>query len=119
MNLGKLGTLGEDRAAAYLKLRGWKIVDRNYSCRFGELDIIAQRGNILAFVEVKLRSEDSLYSGREAVTAAKQKRIISTAELWLSQNETELQPRFDVIELARDRSGRVRIVHIEDAFQVE
>ena len=118
MNLGKLGTFGEDRAAVYLKLRGWKIVERNFSCRFGEIDIIAQKGGFIAFVEVKLRSEGSFYSGREAVTVTKQRKIIAAAECWLSQHETDLQPRFDILELTRDRSGRIKTDHIEDAFQI-
>lgn len=118
MNLGKLGQLGEDRAVRYLKLRGWRIIERNYSCRFGEIDIIASRGEYLAFIEVKLRRDGSIYSGREAVTAAKQRKIIAAAETWLSKHECELQPRFDVIELSHNEKGRVTAEYIEDAFQV-
>lgn len=112
------GAWGERKAANYLRLRGYRILGQNFSCRMGEIDIIAAKGNYIVFVEVKLRKNADFAEAREFVTRSKQSRIITTAQIWLSQNECELQPRFDVIEIyAPEGIGhRVRIEHIEDAF---
>lgn len=113
------GDWGEDRAALYLRLHGYRILCRNFRCRRGEIDIIARRGDIVAFVEVKLRKNAEHGEAREFVTASKQRRIVSTAEYWLTQNECGLQPRFDVIEIyAPDgtRTLRPAIRHLENAF---
>ena len=115
----ELGRFGEKRAARYLRLHGYRIVETNFSCRSGEIDLIAQRGRYIVFAEVKLRKSAVFAPAREFVTAAKQQRIRTTAALWLSQHETELQPRFDVIELyaPQGAEGRVTINHIENAFE--
>lgn len=114
-----LGSWGEEQAANYLKRKGCRILGMNYRCRFGEIDIIACDRNYLIFAEVKLRKDASFAQAREFVTIGKQNRIRATAALWLSQNATELQPRFDVIEIyaPQGRKGAVRIRHVEDAFQ--
>ena len=118
MDRQTLGQFGEEQAARYLRRRFYSIVERNYRCRFGEIDLIAKRGGILAFVEVKLRRDASHGEAREFVTASKQQRVIAAAQHWLSQNETALQPRFDVIEVyaPRGENGPVKINHIENAF---
>ena len=115
----ELGAWGEERAAKYLRRRGYTIVERNFRRRFGEIDIIAKRRDILAFVEVKLRKNANFAEAREFVTAAKQQRIITAAGLWLASHATELQPRFDVIEIYAPESENTRepkIIHIENAF---
>ena len=119
METRELGRFGEERAARWLRLHGYRILETNYACRLGEIDLIARRGRYLVFVEVKLRKNANFAAAREFVTAAKQQRIRSTAALYLSQNETELQPRFDVIEIyAPDGAdGKVTIKHIENAFE--
>ena len=120
MDKKSLGSFGEDKAALYLRRQGYSIVERNFSCRFGEVDIIASKGNFIVFVEVKLRKNSDFALAREFVTVSKQRRIISTASLWLSIKRCELQPRFDVIEIyAPDgvNSRKLQINHIEDAFQ--
>lgn len=114
------GRFGEQTAAEYLKKKRYRIVGLNYSCRFGEIDVIAQNHAYIVFVEVKLRKSDSFAAAREFVTQSKQAKIIKTASLWLSQNETRLQPRFDVIEVYAPEgaaSKTVKINHIENAFQ--
>ena len=119
MGTRELGRFGEERAARYLRLRGYRIVETNYACRLGEIDLIARRGKYIVFVEVKLRKNADFAAAREFVTAAKQQRIRSTAALWLSQHESELQPRFDVVEIyaPEGEKGRVTINHIENAFE--
>ncbi len=118
MDTRSLGQFGEEQAARYLRRRFYHVVERNFRCRFGEIDLIAKRGGILAFVEVKLRRDDAHGEAREFVTARKQERLRAAAELWLSQHETALQPRFDVIEVyaPNGEAGPVRLNHIENAF---
>ncbi len=115
----KLGAFGERKAANYLRLHGYRIVDTNCRYRQGEIDIIAKKRNYIVFVEVKLRKNSDYGQAREFVTAAKQQRVITAAQLWLQSHETELQPRFDVIEVYAPEgvsSKKVTINHIENAF---
>ncbi|MBR6739494.1 MAG: YraN family protein [Clostridia bacterium] len=112
------GGIGESYAARYLIDKGYTVLASNYSCRFGEIDIIASKGGIVAFVEVKTRVSDSFAKAMESVNAEKLRRIVTTAGLWISQNNPGLQPRFDVIEVYLDRrSGKPpRIEHIENVW---
>lgn len=119
MNKSELGAYGEKKAANYLRLHGYRIVATNCRYRQGEIDIVARKRGYIVFVEVKLRKNSDFAEAKEFVTEAKQRRVITAAELWLQQNETELQPRFDVIEIyAPDGVGTKRPVinHIENAF---
>lgn len=120
MDKRSLGVFGEDAAVRFLRKKGYWIVERNFSCRFGEIDIIARKAEFVVFVEVKLRKNSDFAAAREFVTAAKQRRIISTASLWMSMKRCELQPRFDVIEIYApdgENSRKLQINHLEDAFQ--
>ena len=120
MDRKSLGTWGEEQAARYLRLRGYSILERNYSCRDGEIDIVAKKGNFIVFVEVKLRKNADFAEAREFVTHAKQRRILATAQLYLAGHDWDLQPRFDVMEVYApdgERSRKVRIKHIKDAFK--
>ncbi len=118
MDSRQKGSWGEERAARYLRMRAYRILEKNYRCRLGEIDLIARRGGFLVFVEVKLRKTDRFAEAREFVGRAKQERILATAQLWLQEHDCSLQPRFDVIEIyAPDGpGGRVKINHIENAF---
>lgn len=114
-----MGTWGESLAADYLRKKRFDLVAMNYRCRFGEIDLIVRNRKYLVFVEVKLRKSDKFASAREFVDFRKQERLRSTAELYLAQNPTDLQPRFDVIEIyAPNGTDTVRpeINHLEDAF---
>ena len=113
-----LGSFGERQAAAYLRRNGYSIIKMNFSCRAGEIDVIAENEEYIVFVEVKLRKNADYGEAKEFVTAAKQRRIIKTAQLWLYMHESDKQPRFDVIEVyAPDgERGKVTVNHIEDAF---
>lgn len=114
------GLWGEQQAAAYLKRRGYRMIGQNYTCRFGEIDLIAADRRYVAFVEVKLRTSVRFAQAREYVTAAKQERIRTAAALWLAENETTLQPRFDVIEIYGNETmdpGKLEFHHIENAFE--
>lgn len=114
------GAWGERLAAAYLRRRFYRILDTGYRSRFGEIDIIARRGKYLIFVEVKLRRSDRFAAAKEYVDSSKQSRLIKTASIYLSENPTHLQPRFDVIEIYAPDGMDTRkpiIHHLEDAFQ--
>ena len=114
-----LGALGERLAAEHLERQGYRILERNFRCRMGELDLIARRGNDLVFVEVKLRKNADFAEAREFVTARKQARILAAAQLWLHVHACEKQPRFDVIEVYAPNgadASSIRIEHLENAF---
>lgn len=114
-----LGRWGETQAAEYLRRKRWKLIGMNYTTRFGEIDLIAENRQFVAFVEVKLRKNAAFAAAREFVTRAKQERLIAAAQLWLSQNPTKKQPRFDVIEIYAPggmNSETLEINHIENAF---
>ena len=114
-----LGSWGESVAAAYLKHKHYKLVAMNYSCRFGEIDLIVRGSTYLVFVEVKLRKSDRFACAAEHVDKYKQIRIRTTAELYLNENPTQLQPRFDIIEVYAPQgidTIHPKINHLEDAF---
>ena len=112
------GVWGEHTARAYLERAGYRTVETNFRTRFGEIDIIAERGEYIVFVEVKTRKNARFAAAREYVTPAKQQRITATAALWLRQHPSGLQPRFDVIEVYGEEgiSNAPRICHLENAF---
>ena len=115
-----MGAWGETLAADYLRKKRYRIVACNYKTRFGEIDLIARSRTDIVFVEVKLRRSDQFVQAREYVGSQKQNRIRTSAELWLQANPTELQPRFDVIEIYAPegmQTAAPRIIHLEDAFQ--
>ncbi len=115
----QLGDWGEEQAVRYLRRRGYDIVERNFRCRQGEIDIIARKRGVVAFVEVKLRKNDRFAEAREFVTVSKQRRIIICAQLWLCRTGCELQPRFDVIEIYAPEginTAKPDIRHLEGAF---
>ena len=110
------GRMAEEESARFLERKGYRIVERNYRCRGGEIDIVAERGGIIAFVEVKERSGSRFSLPREAVTPAKQRRIRTAALWYLAAHETALQPRFDVAEVTPSPGGP-QINIIENAFE--
>lgn len=115
-----MGAWGESLAAEYLIKKKYKLLASGYRCRFGEIDLIVADKKHLVFVEVKLRKSDRFAGAMEFVDYHKQNRIRTTAELYLSQNPTDLQPRFDVIEIYAPRgleTEKPEIHHLEDAFQ--
>jgi len=116
-----LGRLGERAAADFLGERGWAVLHRNY--RFGrrEVDLVARRGNLVAFVEVKTRAGDGYGAPAEAVTRLKQREIELVAVAYLARERLgDVDVRFDVLAIVMDGAGRVhRIEHLEDAWRPE
>lgn len=115
------GRLGEDAVCRLLLQRGHELIERNYHRRCGEIDIISKCGGFVVFTEVKARKRGSLVSGLEAVDFRKQAKIVRTADLWLSDNDTGLQPRYDIAEVTlTGEPPRVVSVEIyEDAFTAD
>ena len=114
------GAWGETVAAEYLRKKRYKLLAAGYRCRFGEIDLIACDRKYLIFVEVKTRKDGDFALAREFVDARKQARLRSTAEMYLSQNPTVLQPRFDVIEIYAPQGIQTKdpqINHLEGAFE--
>lgn len=114
------GAWGEALAAQYLQKKRFKIIATNYRTRFGEIDLIAANRHFLIFVEVKLRKSDKFANAFEYVDLHKQERLRTTAGIYLSQHPTDLQPRFDVIEIYAPQGTETlkpQIHHMEDAFQ--
>ncbi len=118
-----LGDFGENLTVKYLKKNGYKIVSQNFHSRYGEIDIIAVKNDILAFVEVKARAQNSLFKPREAVDYYKQNKIIKTAQLFMMAYNSNIQPRFDVAEIVvikteKDKYKVLEFEYIENAFSV-
>ena len=114
------GAWGEAVAAEYLRKKHYRIVAQGYHSRFGEIDLIAENRKFLVFVEVKLRKNGNFAAAREYVDRHKQDKIRVTASMYLSQNPTNLQPRFDIIEIYAPEghlTEKPAIEHMEDAFQ--
>ena len=119
MNTKLLGGWGEEQAAKYLIDKGYKIIGMNYKNRFGEIDIIAENKFVVVFAEVKTRKDDHFATAREFVDNGKKARLVLVAGMWICENETEKQPRFDVIEVyAPDgvKTKEPEINHIMNAF---
>ena len=112
------GAWGEALAAEYLRKKRYAVVASGYRCRFGEVDLIVKNKTFLVFVEVKLRKSADFARAMEYVDRKKQDRIRTTAQIYLAQYPTKLQPRFDVIEIYASGvdDPKPEIYHLEDAF---
>lgn len=113
------GAWGEALAASYLQKKRYTLIAAGFRCRYGEIDLIVSNRKYLVFVEVKLRKSDDFAQAKEFVDIYKQNRLRTTAEFYLSQYPTELQPRFDVIEIYAPEgtaTAKPVIHHLEDAF---
>ena len=114
-----LGRWGEALVAEDLQKRGCDIVAAGWYCRMGEIDLIAADKRYLRFVEVKLRKDARFAQAREAVNARKQEKLRLAAQLYLAENPTGLQPRFDVAEVYAPEGTETKkpeIIYIENAF---
>ena len=115
-----VGAWGEALAAAYLQKKKYQILATGYRCRYGEIDLIAANRKYLVFVEVKLRKSSDFARAMEYVDRNKQDKIRITASMYLGQNPTKLQPRFDIVEIYAPEGTETQnpqIRHMEDAFQ--
>lgn len=116
----KIGSTGEDIAAQYLNKIGCTIIERNFNCRIGEIDIIVKDGNYIVFVEVKTRYDVRHGMPREAVTTYKQHKIYKTAQYYIMMKKLfKLNFRFDVVEIIIDKENNNTSINlIKNAFQI-
>ena len=114
------GVWGEAQIANYLRRRRYELLAHSYHCRFGEIDLIARKGGVLCFVEVKTRSNTDRGLPREYVTPAKQRRLKKTALYYLCEKQLDCPARFDVAEVYADSPysrENARIEYLENAFE--
>ena len=114
------GRLGENAAANFLRKKGYKILERNYTAKVGEIDLVVSFQGIIIFVEVKTRGNTEFGLPCEAVTFSKQRKILKTATYYMMEHKMESDIRFDVVEVYTIPKGKrihIRSVnHIENAF---
>ena len=114
-----LGRWGESLAAAYLQKNHYTITAANSRSRFGEIDLIFTKRKYIVFVEVKARGEGSIAEPKEFVDENKMKKIIATAQLYMSYKKVDLQPRFDIVEVFLENDRPKSAKHLENAFTLD
>ncbi|GAA0722958.1 YraN family protein [Clostridium malenominatum] len=116
----KIGILGEELAQKYLVKLGYIILDKNYRCKTGEIDIIGKDGECISFIEVKTRRSNSYGSPGESVNYIKQHKIYKTAQMYILKKKLhKFNFRFDVIEvILKHGSNDFSIKLLKDAFQL-
>lgn len=117
------GKKAERAACEYLRKKRYILLDYNYRSRFGEIDLIFEKrekfkSKYIVFVEVKMRDEASIAAPKEFVDFSKQQKLIMTAKDYLVKNKTDLQPRFDVVEVVCKKDGDILVKHLENAFTI-
>ena len=115
----RVGVSGEAAAGQFLQQHGYMILAQNWRTRAGEIDLVAERDGMLVFVEVKARTSHRFGTPEEAITPAKRRKLIRTAQAFLrSRGQEERAWRIDVVALDLDAAGSVvRLEHYEDAVQ--
>ncbi len=111
-----LGAYGEQIAARHLRKNGYKIKSANYKTNVGEIDIIAEKGGYICFVEVKTRTEGAMLPPSSAVGFHKEKNIEGSAAIYMKRYDVKLKPRYDIIEIIVKDKSVVSFNHIENAF---
>jgi putative endonuclease len=118
LNKQDLGKLGEKLAVKYLKGEDYQIIEQNYRCRFGEIDVIAYKDNYLIFVEVKTKQNENFGSPQEEVDFHKQRKLEQLALYYISQHsEWKVDFRFDVIGILYKEEDH-QLSHLKNAFLV-
>ena len=110
------GMKAEKAAANWLKLKGYKILEMRYKTKFGEIDLIIEKNNLIAFVEVKARKDNA--TALESITPRMRQRITQSAMHYISQNDvSEHDFRFDVVTVSPSFLGMVTIQHLDNAWE--
>lgn len=116
-NAKTIGNKGENAVCEFLERHGYEIIKRNFTIRGGEIDIIAMKENVTAFVEVKTRKPDALESGENAITYSKKQFIVKTAQAYIDKfgNNDSLY-RFDVAVVTMDKDRILKLKYYAGAF---
>lgn len=116
-NSRKIGDIGEQATADFLLRHGYEILKRNYTVRGGEIDIIARKGSMTCFVEVKTRQPSPLEEGEQAITPTKKKRIVAAAQRFIDEVKSDCeQCRFDVAVVTVSDKTVTHLKYYVDAF---
>lgn len=116
-NSRKIGDIGEQATADFLQRHGYEILERNYTVRGGEIDIIASKDNVTAFVEVKTRKENPLEQGEQAITPAKKKRLVAAAQRYIDEVMMNCDTfRFDVAVVTVSDNAVKHLKYYVNAF---
>lgn len=116
-NSRKIGDIGEQATAEFLQRHGYAILERNYTVRGGEIDIIASKDNVTAFVEVKTRKENPLEQGEQAITPAKKKRLVAAAQRYIDEVMMNCDTfRFDVAVVTVSDNAVKHLKYYVNAF---
>lgn len=119
MNTKELGKKGEKAVVKYLKKNKYEVIYTNFSTIKGEVDIIAEKGRIIAFVEVKTRTEGQMLEPSLSVDKKKQHRIFCAATHYINKFKIKKQPRYDIAEVIVDYKGKTTINYLKGAFEQE
>ncbi len=114
-NSKQYGDEGEEEACRYLRVNGYKILERNWRFKKLEVDIIAQKGELMAFIEVKTRKNNTFGEPEIFVTNKKQSFLIAAAHQYLTENNIDLESRFDIIAIVQLNNNQT-VKHLEGAF---
>lgn len=114
------GQLAEQQASEYLNRQGLKLVESNYRCRSGEIDLIMQSDNTLVFVEVRFRSDSSFGGAAASVDRHKQQKLLVAAQHYLQKHRAFNRPcRFDVVAVLPGKDGELKFEWIKNAFELD
>jgi len=114
-----LGRRAEAAVARHLDTTGWRILATNWRFRHKEIDLVARRGDLIAFIEVKCRSGSRFGSPADAVTLSKRRDLAAAAHAWISRNRPACTAfRFDLCSVTVGPDGRLQIEHVEDAWRL-
>lgn len=111
-----IGDIGEEYVCGFLERKGYRVLARNFTVRGGEIDIIAEKDDKIAFVEVKTRKKGALTSGESSVTYSKKQRIVNTARIYLDRNGLKKFCRFDVAVVELDNGKVSHLKYYVSAF---
>jgi putative endonuclease len=111
--MNRRGEPAENLAAAFLERQGLTILERNYRCRFGEIDLVAGHGALLVFIEVRARKSDEFGGAADSITATKRRRLVAAARHYLAARRVEGPCRFDVVLV---HGSERRLEWLTDAF---
>ena len=115
-----LGSHGENLAAEFLKRRGYRILQRNFRLKFGEIDIVAQEGDTICFVEVRTKTTEEMGTPFESITSFKQRKLSKLALAYLKNQykSVEVRARFDVVAVVAQEGKEEKVELIKNAFEV-
>lgn len=111
----QLGNKGEQLAVDFLIDKGYKILERNFRYQKAEIDIIAQKADVICAVEVKTRSTSSFGNPQDFVKPKQIQQLVKALDFYIINNDLDVEVRFDIIAIVQNKSG-TKIEHLEDAF---